>query len=70
MAQSNVLERNGGGAAEKGAKEDPDTQGEDHCGSRRCGMKGWPKFYIRLLNVEFLTGTGELFYLGKGRGDF
>ena len=26
MAQSNVLERNGGGAAEKGAEEGPDAQ--------------------------------------------
>ena len=26
---------------------------------RPYGMKGWPKFYVRLLNVEFLTRTGQ-----------
>jgi hypothetical protein len=35
MAQSKVLERNGGGAAENGAEEGPDTQDEDHCSSQR-----------------------------------
>jgi hypothetical protein len=29
--ESNVLEGNGGGAAEKGAEEGPDTRDEDHC---------------------------------------
>jgi hypothetical protein len=35
MAQGNVLEHNGSGAAEKGAEEGPDTQDEDHCSSQR-----------------------------------
>ena len=35
MAQSDVLKRNGGGAAEKGAEEGPDAQEEDHCSSQR-----------------------------------
>jgi hypothetical protein len=38
MAQSNVLERNGGGVAEKGAEEGPDAQGEDHCSSQRASQ--------------------------------
>jgi hypothetical protein len=46
MAQSDVLKRNGGGAAEKGAEEGslqrPTVRDE-----------GLAKFYIRLLNVEF-----------------
>jgi hypothetical protein len=33
MAQSNVLEGNGGGAAQKGAEEGPDAQDEDRCSS-------------------------------------
>jgi len=39
--------------------ESPDAQDEDDRSSQRGGMKGWPKFHIRLLNVEFLTWTSS-----------
>jgi hypothetical protein len=35
MAQGDVLQRNGGGATEKGAEEGPGAQDEDHCSSQR-----------------------------------
>jgi hypothetical protein len=34
MAQGDVLQRHGGGAAEKGTEEGPDAEDEDHCSSQ------------------------------------
>jgi hypothetical protein len=62
MTQSDVLEGNGGGAAEKGAKEGPEAQTRIIAAPNGQERRDGPKFYIRPSYVEFLTGTGDLHF--------
>jgi hypothetical protein len=57
MAQSNVLQRNGGGAAEKGAEEGPDATGRGSLQLPTVRDEGLAEILHQASYVEFLTGT-------------
>src|SRR5262245_48674365 len=65
MTQSDVLEDNGGEAAENGAEQGPDAEDEDHHSSQRSEMTGWAGTLPQALPIEFLTETGRRVYFAN-----